>query len=131
VSRGDTSPLKSVTLAVALSHEWTVWPPLLLPEKRVKSVVPTLTCGRLSFTTPNGLMEAPRGNGSSNAPIQTIISYLANVAFEEVSASESMNISQTTFARVLPSIGDMLQVIASSRVDTFFRGIGRSWALFN
>jgi len=91
--RGVTSPLKTVTFSVVVSQEWTVWPPSFSPEKRVKSVPFTVTWGRLALLTPNGLTEVPRGNGSSKAPIQIIISYLANVAFDEVSASVSTNMS--------------------------------------
>lgn len=129
--RGATSPVKSSALVVVVNQEWTVWPLLFSPEKRVKSVSPILTWGSVSFSTPNGLIEAPRGNGSPNAPIQIIISYLANEASAEVFASGSTNISKTTFARVAPSTGVMVQVNWRSRDDTFASGIGSNWALFN
>jgi hypothetical protein len=97
---GAASPLKSVMFWVVESHEWTVCPPLLAPENRVKLVLPITTPGWLLFTTPNGLTPAPRGKGSLYAPIQIIISYLAAEAFAEVAWSGSKNISYTTLDRV-------------------------------
>jgi len=91
----------------------------------VKSVVPTVIEGRVLFTTPNGLTEAPRGKGSSNAPIQIIISNFAADALPAVVGSGSKNMSYTTLALVEPSTGAIVQLACRFIAERFDNISGR------
>lgn len=92
---GVISAVKSVMLDGA-SQEWTVWPAVLSPVKRVKFTPEISSMGREVLTTPQGSVSVPRGHGSPYAPIQIIISYLESTVLVLLPATDlsgSINMS--------------------------------------